>query len=170
MRRIFENYKELPIPSDDPEWQQWLQVRDCAERQAPVKQSLQSISIFNICVNEKIEYRTDPTHHWNTCDHTLACGYGDCKDISVVKYVTLQQAGIDCCVLVCEIARMPQNLHHAFVIAELDGEQRVMDILFNQLIKPIDYINLQPKKAFFSDHGVLFGKIITLGASGDGIG
>jgi predicted transglutaminase-like cysteine proteinase len=167
MLSIFPGLSEAPLPAADDAWPKWRVV--CNRLPLPgqplplCRPDWPSIAAMNKAINDLIVYAEDDRDHWQPVDETLTLLTGDCEDYAIAKYVSLKLAGVtEVCLVLAEIAAMPQNLPHAFLVVELNGEQRVLDNKFDQLIEPKDYINLQPKKAFFAAEAVMFAKPVVL--------
>ena len=167
MLSIFPGLSEVPLPAADDAWPKWRAV--CNRLPLPgqplplCRPDWPSIAAMNKAINDLIVYAEDDRDHWQPVDETLTLLTGDCEDIAIAKYGSLKLAGItDVCLVLAEIAAMPQNLPHAFLVVELNGEHRVLDNKFDQLIEPKDYINLQPKKAFFAAEAVMFARPVVL--------
>jgi predicted transglutaminase-like cysteine proteinase len=167
MLAIFPGLSEAPLPAADDAWPKWRAVCNRlplpGQTLPPCQPNWPSIAAMNKAINDLIVYTADRGDGWQAVDETLRLLTGDCEDFAIAKYVSLKLAGItDVCLVLAEIAAMPQNLPHAFLVVELNGEHRVLDNMFNQLIEPKDYINLQPKKAFFAAEAVMFARPVVL--------
>lgn len=170
MRNLFKHFVEMPMHEGDPDLAKWRKVEtlriDPGQQWPACAANWDAIKAMNLAVNEMITYRDDPDDHWQTPAETLKLRTGDCEDYALLKFGTLLNVGVlNVMLVLAEIARMPQNQPHAFLIVELNGQRRVLDNKFNQLIEPDDYINLVPQKGFVQGplgQALLFGKQIKL--------
>lgn len=165
MKNIFVSYTEITLTAD-PDLTRWRKVRPSPPA-VPVADGLtwHVVENLNENINRRIKYKSDNIDEWQTADFTQSCGTGDCEDYAILKYRTLLHLGVPedrLCFVLAEIAAMPNNQPHAFLIVELNGERRVLDNKFDKLIAPDDYLNLIPKKGFSGDRAFLFGKQFTI--------
>lgn len=167
MRAIFPGYTEITL-TGDADFARWRKARP-SPPVVPVADGLtwHGVENLNENINRRIKYKSDAIDEWQTADETQSCGTGDCEDYAILKYRTLLHLGIAedrLCFVLAEIAAMPSNQQHAFLIVELNGERKVLDNKFDNLITPQAYLdtNLIPKKGFSGDRAFLFGKQFTI--------
>lgn len=158
MKPIYDDTVTIYKPAqDDADLMKWRAVQGhLASPSLPFVRPDQwlSIAMMNSAINRQIHYVSDLEDHWQTPDETSALGTGDCEDFAIYKMAALKQNGFDygnMCLMLGEIAALSGNQPHAYVIVELNGEQRVLDSKFDQLIKPSEYINWQARKMIISD-------------------
>lgn len=172
MKPIYPNYGMIPAPQTDLEAVKWAGVKGKlddlpASPFIPLTglNSWAAISQMNKSVNGAYHYISDLTDHWQAPGETVSCHTGDCEDFAILKMATLKRAGFDynnMAIMLGEIAALSGNRQHCYLIIELDGQQRVLDSLFDQLISPTEYINWQPKKVIINDVLYILSKFTTL--------
>jgi predicted transglutaminase-like cysteine proteinase len=94
----------------------------------------------------------------------------NCEDYAILKYALLRKAGLPetaMMIIVGEIASMPANIPHAWLLAWVGDAWRVLDNKFDQLIDPADYTNWIPRKGASRDRVLLFSRVFTLNEVAD---
>lgn len=173
MTGIFNGYTTIPTSATDDAIAKWQSVHSAIKGGYFPKDDLDitswdSIAALNYKINDPkdgIKYVFDPANRWQTPAETMSLKTGECIDYAVLKYATLFHYGVSeefLAIILCEIAAMPKNLPHAFLIMEKQEEIKVLDNKFDQLIDPNEYDNLIPLKLLHYEAVRLFAKPFTL--------
>jgi hypothetical protein len=181
---LFIGYSTIAAPPDDDALIKWQSVSAPVVIDSNFIPALDwaALHVFNQSTNRRIVWQEpDAQDTWQLPEDTFANKRGDCMDIAILKRAMLLQAGVadeNIAIIIGEISAMPINLPHAFLIAELDGELRIFDSKFDDLIEPslshsftvkgiyADYINWLPKKLLTGTQCFLFGQQIVLSQTG----
>ena len=170
---FFPGYVEIAVSSSDTERAKWNAIdwRIGYEENGLV--DLDMVQTQNKVINLRIKYLADPADDWQQPSTTLARGTGDCEDYAILKMAMLAAIGFPrnkMALVLGEIAAMPQNEAHAFLVVEIDGKRWVLDNKFDQLIEPQDYINFHPMKMLCDDGVFLYSKVFTISEKGPASG
>jgi hypothetical protein len=179
MRNIFNGYAEIEVPADDTELAKWRAIDwrfDALERPALIVSDV--IAEQNKNINAMVAYRADDRDRWQNPAETLRLLTGDCEDYAILKMAVFGAWGLppdSMALVVGEIAAIPQDEPHAFVVMEFEGRRFILDNKFDHLAEgsgphasfrttgaDADYINWQPRKMFTGEGGFLFSKQFTI--------
>jgi transglutaminase-like putative cysteine protease len=169
----FPTYAAIPAPGDDDLWEKWEAVENTLGIGLdPPLLALEAVAQMNLRINQEIKYQEEPpgADVWQTPEETWAIKSGDCEDYAILKYALLRKAGLPetaMMIIVGEIASMPANIPHAWLLAWVGDAWRVLDNKFDQLIDPADYTNWIPRKGASRDRVLLFSRVFTLNEVAD---
>jgi predicted transglutaminase-like cysteine proteinase len=163
-------YAVLPMRDDDPDLAKFRDASTFFVANAlALTIDWPSVEAMNADVNASVKYVPDPKDYWQPPKVTWASLSGDCEDYALLKLGILLRAGLPlsgAALVLGEIASLAGNAHHAFLVVEIDGTQRVLDNKFDQLIDPTEYLNWVPRKAIIADGtGYLYSAVTTIASS-----
>lgn len=168
MNDLFPGYVQIPASAGDDMQAKWLAVRAGFNASTLINfkidhVDLKALASFNRSINSSIHYIPEQKDTWQTPWTTLSRSAGDCEDYAILKYAILLLSGVSetqLSLVLGEIANMPQNLPHAFLVVELNGKRYILDNKAFDLVPATanggksfsttglnaDYINWLPKK------------------------
>jgi predicted transglutaminase-like cysteine proteinase len=160
-------YVRLPMRDDDPDLAKFRDASTFfAAAALDVTVDWLSIAAMNRDINALVKYVPEAKDYWQPPKVTWASLSGDCEDYALLKLGVLLRAGLlmsGAALVLGEIASVSGNAHHAFLVIEIDGTQRVLDNKFDQLIDPTEYLNWVPRKAIVADGtGYLYSQSLTI--------
>lgn len=165
---IFSDYAEIAAPAEDVLREKWQRVHpwvSTGDVPTPASLSLADLEAYNASVNRMIAYKAEENGEdtWQTPQETLDLRTGDCEDYAILKYAGLSRVMPESDLyLVVGIIKGFWPQPHAFLAARVENRWRILDMKFDQLIGPEDYINWEPVAGFTGTTVVLFAKPFTI--------
>lgn len=157
-----EELAELKDPALDAHWLRWQR----ALKRQPIKNSIRTPrlddlkSVHEYCNNVSIPTESNrktlsdaslwgQSEYWATPKEFIAKGKGDCEDFAICKYYAFRSLGFQPNQLnIWSGQHVGTRIGHAVLAVQLDGQEYVLDNLYEKIFKAKDYMNRRFKPKY----------------------
>ena len=133
-----------------------------AARSEPPRKAIQRI---NAAVNRALRFTEDLDQYgvrdyWAKPSESLRSGRGDCEDYAILKYWALKTLGVPEEAMRLVIVRdVRRGLDHAVLAVSDNGDNLILDSLFNEVRSDASLRNYEPRISFGSEGAWLHGRM-----------
>lgn len=133
-----------------------------AARSEPPRKAIQRV---NAAVNRALRFTDDIDQYgvrdyWAKPSESLRSGRGDCEDYAILKYWALKTLGVPEEAMRLVIVRdVRRGLDHAVLAVSENGDNLILDSLFNEVRSDASLRNYEPRVSFGSEGAWLHGRM-----------